>query len=226
MISILLPSCNRIDLLMGCVASLEDTKGDRNVETVLVLDGYSDEDLHRIIPRLSGNYILDYSSERRGALFCWDRALRLSSGDLIFAGGDDQIFHPGWLDFVLESHQDKLGGYGVLGMNDLAYDGDKQLATMFVFDRRYCKDVMGGVFAPPMYNYYNIDSEWNEKAKMSGHFYWDTRAVVEHIHSAHGKRPVDSIDREKVDNNWMEIDNATFAQRKAEGFPVTWEPII
>jgi len=111
-------------------------------------------------------------------------------------------------------------------MNDLAYDGNTQLATMLLFDRQYCKDHMGGVIAPPVYKYYCVDSEWNAKAKSLGRFYWDERAKVEHLHSSHGKRPVDDLDKEKMDAGWMEIDNKIFEERKAQGFPVTWRPVI
>jgi hypothetical protein len=111
-------------------------------------------------------------------------------------------------------------------MNDLAYNGNTQVATMFLFDRLYCKKEMGGIFAPPVYNYYCVDSEWNEKAKLLGRFYWEEKSVVEHLHSAHGKREIDDLDREKMDAGWMEIDNKTFEERKAQGFPVTWQPII
>lgn len=165
-----------------------------------------------------------YKPSRRGALQAWNDAFSMASGEILVPAGDDQIFHEAWLKYALESHKDKLNDYGVVGMNDLAYDGNTQLATMFLFDRKYCREVMGGIFAPPMYKYYNIDSEWNAKAKKHGAFFWDERAVVEHLHSAHGKRPLDSLDLEK--QGWMEEDNKTFEERKAQGFPITWEPII
>ena len=167
-----------------------------------------------------------YNPSRRGALQAWNDALSMTNGEILVPAGDDQIFHEGWLGYALESHREKLGGYGVVGMNDLAYDGNTQLATMLLFDRQYCKDHMGGVIAPPVYKYYCVDSEWNAKAKSLGRFYWDERAKVEHLHSSHGKRPVDDLDKEKMDAGWMEIDNKIFEERKAQGFPVTWRPVI
>lgn len=215
----------RRDAFENAVKSLGATTGEHDVEVIAIVDG--DEFLvEKTAFWLGGNYVIDFSFQRRGALRCWNRGLELSTGDIIVPAGDDQIFHPGWLDYALESHRDKLDNYGVVGMNDLAYNGNTQVATMYLFDRRYCKDIMGGVLAPPVYSYFCVDLEWNEKAKMLGRFYWDSRAVVEHLHSAHGKRPVDKLDLEKADKNWMEIDNAIFAERKAEEFPIRWEPII
>jgi len=167
-----------------------------------------------------------YSSVRRGALQAWNDALSMTNGNILVPAGDDQLFHDGWLEYALESHKNILDGYGVVGMNDLAYDGNKQLATMFLFDRKYCKEVMGGVFAPPVYKYYNVDSEWNEKAKSLGRFYWDERSIVEHLHSAHGKRPIDEHDLNRQESKWMEIDNRIFEERKANNFPIMWHSII
>lgn len=223
MISILIPTCNRPALLREMLKSLRDTTQGWEIETIFVIDGDS-ESVN--IATLYGADVIDYSHTKRGALWAWNRALFLSDGDIIIPCGDDHLFHKGWLEYALESHEKRLGGYGVVGMNDLAYDGNAQLATMFLFDRKYCKEQMGGIFAPPMYHYYCIDSEWNAKAKILGRFYWDERSIQEHIHSAHGKRPVDDLDREKMDAGWMETDNKTFEERKANGFPITWQPII
>jgi glycosyltransferase involved in cell wall biosynthesis len=224
-VSILIPNMGRTEMFIEMLESLHRTTNYINgveIETVIVMDVYS----RAAIYATNYNVIIDYSLTKRGALWAWNRALQLSSGEYIVPAGDDQIFHDGWIETALSSHERMLRGYGVLGMNDLAYNGNTQVATMFLFDRKYCKDHMGGVFAPPMYHYYNIDSEWNQKAKDLGRFYWEEKSVVEHLHSAHNKRPIDDLDREKMDAGWIEIDNKTFEERKAQGFPITWQPII
>jgi glycosyltransferase involved in cell wall biosynthesis len=224
-VSILIPNMGRTEMFIEMLESLHRTTNYINgveIETVIVMDVYS----RAAIYATNYNVIIDYSLTKRGALWAWNRALQLSSGEYIVPAGDDQIFHDGWIETALSSHERMLRGYGVLGMNDLAYNGNTQVATMFLFDRLYCKKEMGGIFAPPVYNYYCVDSEWNEKAKLLGRFYWEEKSVVEHLHSAHGKREIDELDREKMDEGWMEIDNKTFEERKAQGFPITWQPII
>jgi len=223
MISILLPTCNRPIYLREMLKSLRNTTQSYEVEIIAIID--DNPESNEIAALYRADYI-DYSIKRRGALWAWNEALRMSDGDILIPCGDDQIFHEGWLEYALESHETRLKGYGVVGMNDLAYNGNTQLATMFLFDRAYCKNEMGGIFAPPMYKYFCIDSEWNAKAKILGKFYWDERSVVEHLHSSHGKREFDELDKEKVDNNWAEVDNQTFEERKVNGFPITWQPII
>ena len=222
-ISVLLPTTgSRLSLLIGAIESLYKTTEGYDVELVLVVD--ENKDVLNYGNYLSGEFILDYSRTRRGALRCWNRGLELSTGRIIVPAGDDQLFHEGWLGFALQSHFDQLEGRGVVGMNDLAYDGNTQVATMFLFDREYCKEVMGGVFAPPQYKYYCIDSEWNEKAKLHDRFYWDSRSKVEHLHAAHNKRPVDSLDLEKQE--FLEHDTRVFEERKSQGFPIDYPSII
>lgn len=223
MISLLFPSAGRPHLFRQALQSLRDTTKGHDIEIIAVIDGCME---NVETAKEFDAALIDFSNKKRGALWAWNRCLFHSDGDIIVPAGDDHLFHPGWLDYALESHLTRLRGYGVVGMNDLAYDGNLQVATMFLFDRAYCMNEMGGVFAPPMYNYYCIDLEWNEKAKILGRYYWDSRSVVEHVHSAHGKRELDSIDREKMDSGWMEEDNKIFQERMSQGFPILWQPII
>jgi glycosyltransferase involved in cell wall biosynthesis len=223
MISIFVPTSGRPAHFRDMLKSLRETTFGYDIEVIAVVD--ADYESFEIAHDFYCD-LVDYSPERRGALNSWNTGLELSQGQLLIPAGDDQIFHKNWLKYAIESFQEQLDFYGVLGMNDGAYNGNTQVCTMWMFDRQYCKDHMGGIFAPPMYHYYCIDLEWNEKAKMLNRFYWDERSVVEHLHSAHGKRPVDLLDLEKQDAGWMEEDNRTFEQRKAEGFPVTWNSII
>lgn len=37
---------------------------------------------------------------------------------------------------------------------------------------------------------------------------------------------LDEHDKERVDDNYAKVDNKLFEERKARGFPVTWNPII
>jgi glycosyltransferase involved in cell wall biosynthesis len=222
-ISILLPTCFRPTLLRQMLQSLKDTTQGYDIETIAVVD--EDSETLKVLCDFD-IAVIDYCNQKRGALFGWNRALQHSTGDILVPSGDDHLFHPDWLRIALESHKEKLGGYGVLGMNDLAYDGNKQVATMWIFDRKYCKEQMGGIFAPPVYTYLCVDLEWNEKAKMLNHFYWEDKSIVEHVHSAHGKRPYDMHDKWKDEHSLATTDGSIFENRKTRSFPVEWESLI
>jgi glycosyltransferase involved in cell wall biosynthesis len=222
MISVFIATSGRSQMFRDMLESLKQTTPGYDIEAVAAIDDSP------VSWDIANNYGVRvwYKSKRRGALQAWNDAFSMTNGDILVPAGDDQLFHEGWLKYALESHKERLDGYGVVGMNDLAYNGNTQVATMFLFDRKYCQDVMGGIFAPPMYSYLCVDLEWNEKAKMLGRFYWDERSKVEHLHSAHGKRPYDEHDLWKDQSIDVQADNNLFQDRKAQGFPVTWQPII
>lgn len=221
--SILISSLGR-PILFDALNSLRKTTYGHEVEVILVQD-ILEPTVFKLLEQFD-RYIVDYSKYQRGALASWNRALKLSTGDMIFPVGDDQKFHPEWLTRALKYHAEHLGGYGMVAMNDLNFDGEKQLGTTVMYDRQFCKDVLGGVAAFPVYNYFYIDNELNERAKKVGKYGWCKDAVVEHIHWSNGKRPSDIIDQSRNSSNYMELDRAIFEQRKAQGFPNNFEPVI
>lgn len=221
MISIIIPTCKRPDSLKRMLESLYETTKGHEIEVIALVD----EDVQSAEIVLERDCILDFSHHRRSVLSLWNKGLTMSHGELIHPAMDDLIYHKNWLEYGIESHKEKLDGCGLLGFNDLAYNGNTQVSTQFMFDIKYCRDYMGGVIAPPDYIYLCIDVEINEKAKMNRRFYWDERAIVEHAHSAHNKRPYDAHDEWKDRNNLSEIDGETLEKRRAQGYPVTWEPL-
>lgn len=221
-ISVITPTCYRPQMLKEMLDSLQNTADKFPIESIVIVD--EDEESYQIAANHYMCHVLEFSKTKRGALSAWNRGLELSSGDVIVPSGDDHLYHPHWLDYALESHEKQLNGYGVVGMNDLAYK-ENQVATMWIFDRQFCKDHMGGIFAPPIYEYLCVDLHWEGVAKMTGNYYRDMRAKVEHRHSAHGKRPFDRHDVPK-DKGMVERDMVTFMAQKAQGFPVTWEGVI
>lgn len=220
MISVFVATSGRPAMFRAMLGSLYRTTQGQDVEVVAVID--ADYEAWDIAGEFGCR--VWFRQKKLGALQAWNDALTMTNGDLLVPAGDDQIFHPNWLEYALDAHRTRVNGFGVVGMNDLAYNGNTQVATMWLFDREYCKEVMGGVFAPPPYKYFSVDREWNEKAKMLGKFWWEEKSIVEHLHSAHGKRPVDELDLEK--QGWMEEDNIAFEHRKAQGFPIEWQSII
>lgn len=222
MISIILPTCHRPNVLRNMLNSFKETTRGYDVEVIAMID----DDKESANIAVDYGCFLDYSKSRRNVLYLWNEGLRLCSGDLIHPAMDDLIYHEDWLKYGLESHAEKLGSCGVIGFNDLAYNGNTQVATQFMFDREYCRKYMGGVIAPPVYNYLWIDVEINERAKMAGKFYWDERAIVEHRHSAHGKREYDEHDEWKDKNQIAQKDKEIFEDRRARGFPLEWTPMI
>jgi|14_taG_2_1085336.scaffolds.fasta_scaffold00928_9 GT2 family glycosyltransferase len=228
--SVILVTYNRPKLALQAVTTLYETTKHLNVELILVVDGdiktvHNVENFLKDKVKDTWNYIMDYSPQRRGALWSWNYGLSLTTGDMLFPSGDDQFFHPGWLDKALECHEKELGGYGMVTLNDRIWDGNILGVAPF-YDRKFCIDYLGGVCTYPAYNYFYVDNELNERAKLAGRYVWCPESVVEHIHPSQGKRPRDIIDQERDAQNFGSLDKMIFERRKAAGFPNDFEPAI
>ena len=151
-ISVITPTCYRPQMFKEMCESLLATTQGYDIEHIVLVD----EDLETKKIADDFQFTVSFTDKKRGALNCWNEGLAMSHGDVIVPGGDDHLYHPKWLDYALDSLETQLNGYGVVGMNDLAYS-EKQVATMWLFTRDYCKDHMGGIFAPPIYDYLCID---------------------------------------------------------------------
>src|SRR3972149_7347515 len=154
-ISVITPTCFRPQMFREMCMSLINTTQKYEIEHIVLID----EDNETLSIALGiWNHLLNRNQMRirfckktMGALSSWNKGLELSTGNVIVPSSDDQLFYPDWLKYALENLETKLNGYGVVGMNDLAYS-EEQVATMFLFTRDYCKDHMGGVIAPPEYD--------------------------------------------------------------------------
>lgn len=234
--SILLPTYNRPAMLRECLEAVVATSGENPLEIVVVVD--ESHEAHAVAGHMlslwarepNRHFTLSYNLHRVGALKAWNQALALSRGEMLFPLGDDGLCHPGWLDYALAMHRDQLQGYGCVGLNDKMnlpmVNGAPIVQTHLLFDRKFCKDHFGGVVAFECYKYLWVDVELNERAKRIGKLAYCEASVVEHRHSAAGKRPMDAIDQEKVSANWHELDGQLFRQRLAAGFPDDFPAVI
>lgn len=227
MLSYLICSMNRPELLRRMIQSLLDTSPIAGTEYCLGIDvdAQSVSISTELLLNAGAKFNIDFSKSKRGSLETWNVTLKNSVGDLLFPCGDDQLAYPGWYEKAIQAHL-SLGCYGVVGLNDLMHDGSVTTATTLLFDRKFVKEQFGGRITYPCYKYYCQDSELNERAKRTGKFIWLRDAIVEHIHAANGKRPFDEHDKERAENEYQVSDTLEFERRKGLGFPDLWEAII
>ena len=222
--SILLATHGRPQLLESCIQSLFDTTFGFDIELIVTLDDdpISWKLLYKWKEKLPIR--VDYSDRKRGALWAWNNCLRYSSGGILMPIGNDQKFYPNWLSLALQAHKEKLGGYGCVAVNDLMHDAETSVGTTLLFDRKFCKEVFGGVVAYECYKYYRVDLELNARAKRAGKYYWCRESIVEHIHCANGKREQDDSDTARIP--FWDYDEQLYNQRMAAGWPNDFEPVI
>jgi hypothetical protein len=221
--SIILPSAYRPHKLDNALTTMGATLDGEDVEVLVSCIEDDAESIqivrnHHFVDRL---WLRTREEYEFGSIWAFNELTRRSSGDVIAEVDDDQIFHPGWLRHALRE-LDRLGG-GLVAFNDLKSDGN-EYAAHFIVSRDFLIQYMGGVMWPPMYKAWWCDREMSEIAKAVGKYAWAQDAVVEHNHWSFGLSGVDETYR--AGKTHHDSDFAIWQQRRAEHYPITWEPII
>lgn len=226
-VSILMPTAYRPERLKLALATLHgtlDREQPQDVEVLLscVSDDPDSLKLIQLHGYQYGLWIRTPEQYRRGAIWAFNELARFSTGDVLVDVDDDQFFHDGWLTNSLRE-LDKLGGHGLVAFNDLRSDGN-EYAAHFLVSRSFLLQHMGGVLWPPMYVSWWCDREMSDKAKAAGCYAWAKDAIVEHRHWSFGQSELDQTYRDG--RAFHDSDRLLYEQRKRDGYPITWEPIL
>lgn len=211
MISILLATADRPEMVEAFIGSLKDTTKGHEIELVAAVDGDADSAL--TLQRAGA--IVDYREKHRGCSRAWNDALALSTGDPVVLAADDLHFEDGWLDAALAKLAEFPEGWGMVGFND-GHHGE-ELSTHYLMSRRFVVEVLGGVVAWPCYGHSFNDTEANERARAADRYAWCEEARVGHSHWLFGGRPMDETDNRAIGAHAES--ERIFKQRQAEGFP-------
>lgn len=218
MVSILLATMGRPDLLPGFVQGVRDTTQGHDIEIVAAVDGPGKDAL--LLSELG--CVVDHSLEPRGSSKAWNDALRLSKGDPVVLAADDLEWQPGWLDAALKCLSEFDGGWGFVGLNDGHWG--PELSTHYLMSRRFIVEVLGGVVAWECYKHSFIDREANARAHAAGRYKWCENARAYHRHWIFGDRSQDATDTRLLGLHGES--QAQFDARQAAGFPNDYEAAI
>lgn len=218
MISILLATADRPEMVGQFIESLRASTEGHEVEIVAAVDGDADSALQL----QAVGATVDYCSEHRGCSAAWNAALALSTGDPVVLAADDLHFEPGWLDAALARLAEFPEGWGMVGFNDGHWG--EELSTHYLMSRRFVIEVLGGVVAWPCYGHSFNDTETNERARRVGRYAWCEAARVGHAHWLFGDRPQDQTDSRGLASHPASED--IYKRRSAEGFPNDYEAVI
>lgn len=220
-LSVIIPTRLRPDLLLSGLESLWQTTRGYEVETIVIVDN-DPKTYKRLLnePRIT---MLLHNDKRVGAIKSWNMGATLATGDIFTTGSDDVHYEPDWLKLAYNAHQNKLDGYGLVAMNSYIHDINIQSGGT-IFDRKFCKDHMGGVMYCPHYRALFADKEVDLRAKRAGRFYPCPLSVVLHLHPCESRRKVDANDKWR-DRQWTK-DETLFNKRELAGFPDDFEPVI
>ena len=217
-VSVIIPSRARPDRLREAVDSLLDTA--YGVEVILVLDP-SDLESHVVAgDECQTLFLDDHATTNTAAL--WNAGAAMATGDFFVAGADDLVFLDNWLDIAL-AKMEAMGGSGVVALNDNE-ETFGSLAAHFIMSRSYATRMLGGVIFPPVYEHGYTDVEVTWRAAQNNRLVFAKDAKLLHNHPIYGLAETDQIYEKAALTT--DRDAKLFAERKASGFPVTWESVI
>ena len=212
MISVIMPSAGRPQLLRVALKSLRDTTQDNAVQVIAVVDA-SRESLAAALDYCD---IAIYRPELGGALSGWNVGAAVAAGDYLVLAADDLVFGRGWLDEALAVMEDALDGYGMVGFNDMSPNAQGR-GTHYMVSRDYAVDCWGGVLVVPHYHHNYIDWEAQKRAEADGCYAWAEKAHVHHNHFDWDKARFDeTYARSRAG---LDGDRNLYYQREAAGFP-------
>ena len=216
-ISLLLPSAYRSRSLREAIeAALNSTDMPLEICVSIVNDDPESAIAVRDFPIvLDVRSVAEYG---RGAVYAWNKLFQRSTGDIVALWADDLRPEHGWLTHALDA-LDKIGGHGLVGLNDLSSDGN-EYAAHWLADRAFIENELGGVMYPPQYHGWWADREVTDIAKALGCYRWARRALVEHLNYSFGKSKFDRTYRDAAQH--YDADRQTYIQRKANGFAHDW----
>jgi len=226
-IAILTPTIYRPDGLRRSLSSLVDTVQTLSSihEIDIVVAAERDDVEARAIAAEYGAIFTYCEEPLQGPAYAWNTALKaVPDYEAYFTGSDDIEYTNGWLEEVLRVLKDELNGSGLVGINDGRWKRElvmKKCATHYLMTRDFIIEHMGGVAAQPFYHADYTDMEACSRARLVNKFAWAENALVRH----HWKGPNGDLGYQNATKK-RPLMKPLYEQRKAEGFPNDFKPII
>lgn len=214
MISVIIPTINRPEMVLNCVLSLYASSN--KVNAIVVID--ESEKTLELLKQTPAK--IGFNATRKGAIECWNIGLKEAKDDFIVFAGDDLLWRPGWVEAALYCHATQLKGYGMVGLND--EHNPEPWCTHYMADRKFIKEVFGGRIAFPIFQFGYNDTAAIALAKRN--YMWCGEARVPHQHPANGRRVADEVDALHGEH-WVH-DADAYNAWAARGRKIEWEPVI
>ena len=212
MISIVIPSRDRVMGLIRSIQNMEQTTAGFDVEIIAVLDEpdiVSQETVRASFPRV--RIVVMPSTYRNGhPQEKWQAGYEAATGEWIAQITDDIVMADGWLKACLETPNK-----GFVSFCDPNWCGT--LSTIHMCTREYIKSVMNGRFGLPWYYVEWADNEWTARARAVDALVFCRAATFTHYRDYDSQRELTAAYPEK--------DAATFQKRMAAGFPESWPEV-
>jgi hypothetical protein len=216
MISAIMPTTGRANQAKNAAMQFFHTTRGHEAELIALVDNGDKDTLHALLDVKHEPLLIRMFYGQHGPVKLWNEGAKVACGELLMLYADDLWAMPGWLEAVLECHEQNPTH--VIGINDMSRGDD--LGAHYIATRQTLREVLGGVLVVPHYYSQYLDLEVTDKAKRLGRYTWCKGARLEHRHRAFGKAANDET--YSVGDQHMGSDCRTWQLRQAAGYLVDY----
>ena len=188
-VAILMPTIWRANRMKENVENLYDVTSKDDIDIIFIIEK---DDVESIEMSRKLDAITLINQRARNFAGAVNTAVRTLTHNYFFGGSDDFLFHKDWLPPLLELSKN----YGMVGTNDLGNPqvAAGELAVSYLVRRDYVSKACIGnpenlLYEGYMHNF--TDTELTETAIYNKEYVYCPDSIVEHMHPAWGKSPVD-----------------------------------
>lgn len=204
-ISLLVPTRGRpMNMHRVWTSALSTANNKEDLEIIFYIDDDDSESIEKF-DSMKNNQVKAVFGNRICLSQCWNKALEASSGDILWHGGDDNIFRTkGWDDIVrneFNKYEDKMVFvFGRDGINDGC------LGTHGFLHRNWVD--VAGYFCPPYFVSDYNDTWFNDVFNDVGRRIFNDNFYIEHCHWLNHKATIDKTHAERLERHKKEdVDN-------------------
>jgi len=213
LVTILIPSRDRIGGLKRSLANIRATTAGINTEIIVILDAPDIISREAMMDLLDVRVVLMPEDYRNGhPQEKWEAGYQVSTGEWIALMSDDMEFDDGWLRACLDTPNK-----GFVAFHDPWHYGT--LATLWMCTREYVDTVMNGRMGLPWYYVEYGDNEWTFRANEAHALVFCAEATFTH----HQDRDAQRLKILDMEHN--KIDRETYEARHKAGFPDEWPEV-
>lgn len=208
MIAVLIPTLNRPHRIAEVVKNLKETAP--QAKPYFIIEEHDTATAEAIAAKDAVKIVNKRAASYAGAI---NTAIKETKEPYLFIGGDDVVFHEGWLEPLLELAKD----FGLVGTNDLHNPDvlNSIHATHYLVTREYAE--LGSIDNPDEFLFEGYIHNWTDTEAVATALYrgqWTPclESKVEHIHWVWGLGNIDpTYEKGRTTEH---LDRAAFDSRK------------
>lgn len=196
MISILVPTRKRPNNITRLIDSIVSTSDINNIELLIYIDDDDEESIPALQAGAEKINLIAVQGNRLIGSQMYNELGKMATGDIIMFAADDIVFRTPHWDKIIQTEFDKYEDKILFVYGEDGYQHGRIGTHGFI--HRYWMELLGYVLPPKLASAYT--DEWiTEIASRINRKNYKPDIIIEHLHPAVGKAPVDEVYQKRIE---------------------------